>query len=205
MTRSSRYRFQDEIPSKPADDERTEKMRKLIRMVLMMVAIVVLGTLSVMWINSDYSGEYHAQDRNLGHITMELIRHTTRVSGTISIGSNVYLEVVDGHVDNNNQVELSFAPKGQDEDNRFIAASFKGMIDPPSSNQGSVTISFSQVLDPYGEEKGNSGVTVPRMSSQEKLINGVLTYNAHNYEISFRRNSLTSLFRQLKSYWPGAS
>jgi hypothetical protein len=171
--------------------------------------IVALGILAMGWITSDYSGEYVTQDAKLGHVTLELSRHPTSVGGNISIGPNVVLDIIDGHVSNGNHLELSFSPKSDSDDSqRFITGSFQGEIDPHQEEQGSVSISFDQVLAPYQTEPAkpaNTAVTMPRISVQQKVIAGVLTYNGISYPLAFSRDSLSSLFRQLKSHWPGAS
>ncbi len=207
MTRSTGSRYRDQLP--PESPGQSEPPLQLIRSIVLACAIVALGVLAISWITSDYSGEYVTQDAKLGHITLELIRHPTSVGGSIAIGSGVVLDIIDGHVSNDNHLELSFSPKGESDDSqRFITGSFQGEIDPHQEQQDSVSLSFDQVLAPYQDEHSkpaSPAVTLPRMSVQQKVIAGILTYNGTNFPLALSRDSLSSIFRQLKSHWPGSS
>lgn len=207
MTRSMGSRYRDQLP--PDSPGQSESRLKLIRSTVLASVIVALGILAIGWITSDFSGEYVAQDAKLGHITLELIRHPTSVGGSIAIGSGVVLDIIDGHVSNENHLELSFSPRGESDDSqRFITGSFQGEIDPHKDEQGSVALSFDQVLAPYQEinsKPASPALTLPRMSVQQKVIAGILTYNGTSFPLALSRDSLSSLFRQLKSHWPGSS
>lgn len=161
------------------------------------------GLLAIWWIMSDFSGEYYAQNSKLGTCMLDLQRQPTTISGALKITDKAALEIVEGRLSSDNAVKLSFAPAGEaDADNRPVVASFDGSIDPPKIEQGSSTISFNQALKPYGV--GNSQtpleVTLPRAQVQAKVVKGVLTYNGSEYELTFTRNSLTSMFRIFESF-----
>lgn len=186
-----------------------DSKKGLKNVILATIAIVVFSVLAIGWIASDYSGEYYALDRTLGQVKMELIRRPTSVGGTVTLGDRRAVPIADGRVNSANELELSFEPEAQKESgSRFVITSFKGTIDPPKVAQGMTTIPFGQVLrSSTGESQPPAGadVNIPRVDVQEKVIDGVLVINGVPFKVTLQRNSLTSMFRMLKSVWPGAS
>lgn len=207
-SRKMRSRFQNEPPIEFSTEPKGGRTGlTLFGSIIIGALILAMGGLAVWWIMSDYSGEYDSKNDNLGYVRLDLVRRAASVEGTISIGNTQNLEIIEGHVGNDNQIELSFAPKTEG-DQRPITASFKGMIDPARVESNSVNLNFNQVLNPYtAETKQPQGVSMsmPRVDVEGKIIKGVLTFNGLGYELSLRRDPLTSMFRQLKSHWPGAS
>ncbi len=207
MTRSIRYDRQLPPERPPVEAEEGRKGLTLFGVFIMCGALLGTSALAWSWITSDYSGEYIAQDPKLGSIRMELARSAASLSGSLSLSAGETLDIVEGHVNAKNDIEISFAPPSKsDSDERDITATFKGELDPARFEQGSSTISFNQVLRPYageGSEAPQAQVTVPRMGMSEKTIKGTLTYNGRPFELSLKRNALTTMFHQLKSFWPG--
>jgi len=192
----------------PPEDNDSPGGLKLLSSLGLAALVLVTGGLASWWVMGDFSGEYLAQDQRLGSVTIDLYRRPTSIDGSLTMPNGAALDIVSGHVSNNNQIELSFAPREAAEGGeRFITATFQGMIDPPKMEQGSTTISFDRVLHPNagaGEPGQGASLTMPKMDVQGKVIKGRLSYNGIDYDLALERNSLTSMFHGLKSLWPGA-
>ncbi len=169
-------------------------------------AVVCLGALTLAWLTSDYTGEYYANDPQLGPIRLQLTRKATGVAGQLTVGTDQTLETISGDVSDTGTIDLAFAPQAAGQQ-RFATAEFQGMIDPKQAEQSETTISFNQVLHPYLGNAGNAtniAVTVPRLKASEKLIAGVLNYGGFPFKLVFRRNGVHSLFQQMKSLCPSS-
>ena len=75
----------------------------------LLLATIACTVLVFWWLISDYSGDYRANDPNLGQVSLIIIRKATNLKGEISFGIGAPLELVDSKVGPEKQIHLSFA------------------------------------------------------------------------------------------------
>src|SRR5271170_6543778 len=95
----------------PPEDNDSPGGLKLLSSLGLAALVLVTGGLASWWVMGDFSGEYLAQDQRLGSVTIDLYRRPTSIDGSLTMPNGAALDIVSGHVSNNNQIELSFAPR----------------------------------------------------------------------------------------------
>ncbi len=144
-----RSRFQDKQPKREisfAPDTDTapagsvNMLTYVGQIVLLLFTIACAGTF-VYWLLSDASGEYRGTNRQLGNITISLVRHPANVTGQLIVGNQKPLPLAQGDIAHQEKIKLTFqADRGPDQLNyavvtgKFVDGTLKGSITDGGQN-----------------------------------------------------------------------
>lgn len=110
------------------------------QILLLVFTLACAGTF-VYWLLNDASGEYRGGNRQLGNITISLVRHAANVSGQIIVGNQKPLALAKGDIAHQEKIKLTFqADRGPDQLNyavvtgKIVDGTLKGSITDGGQN-----------------------------------------------------------------------